>query len=461
MVYLSTVQKTINMKTTSTLNPLKQNSALVTIALVIAGIMLPFCLSAQNLISNSTFSNGTTGWNGGCTVEIHTENVYGGPNASNYVTEIDGETCLDQNICIMPGLTYQLTFKATRRADANTPSTASISIKVRGNNSNSNYVNQAKGFNNTTFNWTTQSYTFTVPANSSDKSINIHIKDNNNSGTYGVLLDDIELHPQTDMAINGTASAVLNSTYNYSVSNSPSSGITYNWNMGADASTTSSTSATPSTKWTSTGNKNMSVVISNSSCVVATLTKSIAVTGVLPVTFTSFTGVIKDNKAALSWSTANEVNNNYFIIERSVNGRNFDSVGRVQAGNSASNKYSFSENNSNTTSYYRLKQVDLNGTFIYSSVITLKYSGSSREMTIYPAQATTTIQYVVANEVQATATVQVFNMAGQPVISQKEVLTTGLNNRSLNVSNLAAGAYILKLQVPATGTTVVKKFQKL
>jgi hypothetical protein len=460
MVYLSTVQKTTKMKSTSTLNPLKQNSAL-TFALIIAGIFLPFCLSAQNLITNSNFSNGTTGWNGGCTVEIHTEPVYGGPDASNYVTEIDGETCLDQNVCIMPGYTYQLTFRATRRADANTPSTASISIKVRGNNSNANYLNQAKGFNNTTFNWTTQSYTFTVPANSSDKSINIHIKDNNNSGTYGVLLDNIELHPQTDMAIDGASSAVLNAAYNYSVSNSPSSGITYNWSMGTDASTATSTSATPSTKWTSAGEKTMSVVISNSSCVVATLTKSISVTGALPVTFTGFTGVIRDNKAALSWSTMNEVNNSYFIIERSVNGRNFDSVGRVQAGSSSANSYSFSENNSNATSYYRLKQVDLNGTFIYSAVITLKNSGSSKEMTIYPAQATSTIQYVVATEAQATATVQVFNMAGQPVISKKEVLSTGLNNRSLNVSHLAAGAYFLKLQVPATGATSVKKFQKL
>ena len=205
----------------------------------------------------------------------------------------------------------------------------------------------------------------------------------------------------------------------------------------------------------------MSVVISNSSCVVATLTKSIAVTGVLPVTFTSFTGVIKDNKAALSWSTTNEVNNSHFIIERSINGRNFDSVGRVQAGSNSANRYAFSENNSNATSYYRLKQVDLNGTFIYSAVITLKNAGSTREMTIYPAQATTTIQYVVANEAQATATVQVFNMTGQPVISQKEVLSTGLNNRSLNVSHLASGAYILKLQIAATGVTAVKKFQKI
>jgi hypothetical protein len=418
-------------------------------------------MQAQNLITNSSFSNGTTGWNGSCSVEVQTESAYGGPDVSNYVTEIDGTTCIDQNVCIMPGFTYTLTFRATRRADAGTPSTASISIRVRGNNSNTNYLTQAKGFNNTTFSWSTQSYTFTVPANSSDRSLNLHIKDNNNSSTFGVLLDDIELHPQTDMAISGAASAVLNATYNYSVSNSPSSGITYNWNMGADAGTATSSSATPSTNWTTSGIKTMTVVISNSSCVVATLTKAIAVSGALPVTFTNFTGVIKDNKAALSWSTAHEMNNSYFIIERSLNGRSFDSVGRVQAGSGSSNTYSFSENNSNATSYYRLKQVDVNGSYLYSTVIALKNAGSSKEMMVYAAQAASTIQYVVSNEAQATAIVQVFNMAGQPVISQKEVLSAGLNNRSLNVSALATGAYILKLQIPATGVTAVKKFAKM
>jgi hypothetical protein len=300
-----------------------------------------------------------------------------------------------------------------------------------------------------------------VPANSSDRSLNLHIKDNNNSSTFGVLLDDIELHPQTDMAISGAASAVLNATYNYSVSNSPSSGITYNWNMGADAGTATSSSATPSTNWTTSGIKTMTVVISNSSCVVVTLTKAIAVSGALPVTFTNFTGVIKGNKAALSWSTAHEMNNSYFIIERSLNGRSFDSVGRVQAGSGSSNTYSFSENNSNATSYYRLKQVDVNGSYLYSTVIALKNAGSSKEMMVYAAQAASTIQYVVSNEAQATAIVQVFNMAGQPVISQKEVLSAGLNNRSLNVSALATGAYILKLQIPATGVTAVKKFAKM
>ncbi|WP_166437259.1 T9SS type A sorting domain-containing protein [Niastella caeni] len=449
------------MKTIATLYPSKQNRSTPKISMIIAGLLMPLFLSAQNLTTNSSFNSGTTGWTNTCTVEIYPETTYGGTNASNNVTEIDKETCIDQDVCIMPGVTYVLSFKGTRRTAGGAPSSVGINVKIKGVNTGTTYINQDRNYNNTTFNYTTQTYAFTVAANSNDRKINIHIKDNNNHTTLGAILDDIELRPQTELAISGSTSALVGATYNYAVSNSPAAGITYNWSMGANATNASSTSATPSTGWTTAGNKTMSVSISNSSCVVTSLSAAVVVSGVLPVTFTNFTGIIKDNKAALTWSTGREENNSHFIIERSANGRTYDSVGRVQAGSNISNTYTFTENNTNAISYYRLKQVDISGTYMYSSVVTLKNTGSSREMTVYPAQATSTVQYVISNNAQATATLQVFNLAGQSVMSQKEVLQQGVNIRSLNVSQLATGTYILKLQVPATGVTAIKQFQKL
>jgi hypothetical protein len=455
------VQKTNKMKTATTPNPSKTNPSMSKIGLIIASLLMPVFVSAQNLVTNADFSNGSTSWASSCSVEIYSETVYGGSNASNSVTEIDEETCIDQDVCIMAGVTYSLSFKGSRRTAGGAPSSVGVSIKIKGVHTGTTYVNQNKSYTNTSFNLSTQTYTFTVPANSNERKINIHIKDDNNHTTLGAILDDIELHPQTDMAISGATSAVIGTTYNYSVSNSPSSGITYNWDMGANANNATSTSATPSTSWSATGNKNLSVTISNSTCVVTSLSAAVVVTGVLPVTFTNFTGIIKDNKAALTWSTSHEENNSYFVIEHSVNGRTYDSAGRVQAGANLTNTYSFTENNTNAISYYRLKQVDINGTYIYSPVITLKNTGSNQEMTIYPTQATSTIQYVVSNNAQVTATVQVFTIAGQPVISQKEVLQKGISIKSLNVSKLASGAYLLKLQIPATGVSAIKQFQKL
>jgi hypothetical protein len=451
------------MKTATTPTPLKQNSSLSTLVLVLASLLFPFFVQAQNLVTNSSFTQGTTGWLSNCSIEVNDETVYGGSNASNSVTEVDKQRCIDQDVCILAGVTYQLTFKGSRRIDASTPASPGIAIEVTGVNSNTSYVSQTKSYSNTSFGWTNQSYSFSIPANSSDKKVNIHFADNNNHTTYGVVIDDVELRIQPAMTISGPTTAVVGTgaAYSYSVSNIPSSSFTYNWSLGANATNATSTSATPSTSWTTTGTKNLSVAISNSTCVVTTLSAAVVVTGTLPVNFTSFSGVIKDNKAALSWSTAHEENNSYFVVERSANGRSYDSVGRVQAGSSTSNTYSFTEDNANAISYYRLKQVDANGTYTYSTVITLKNANGSREMTVYPTQATSTIQYVVTNEAQAKAMVQVFNITGQPVISQQEVLLGGLNVRSVNVSNLVKGAYFLKLNIPALGVTVVKQFQKM
>ncbi|HEY8894690.1 MAG TPA: hypothetical protein VIM79_07735, partial [Niastella sp.] len=280
------------MKTATTPNPSKQINTFSFILLVFASLLFPFLASAQNLVTNSSFTNGTTGWSSSCSMEVYDETVYGGSNSSNNVTEIDRERCLDQNICIMPGITYTISFRGTRRIDGNTPSTVGITLQVKGVTSNTLYVNQNKSYSNTSWGWTSQTYTFTVPANSSDKTVNIHIQDNNNHSTYGVIMDDIELHPQTDMAISGVTSATVGTAYSYSVSNSPASGITYNWSMGANATTATSSAATPSTSWTTTGSKSLSVSISNGTCVVTSLSSTISVTSVLPVTFTNFTGVI-------------------------------------------------------------------------------------------------------------------------------------------------------------------------
>lgn len=210
------------MKTATTPNPSKTN--LSKIVLIIASMLLPVFVSAQNLVTNADFSNGSTSWAGSCSVEINSETVYGGSNASNYVTEIDKETCIDQNVCIMTGVTYNLTFRGARRTIGGAPSTVGISIKIKGVNSGTTYVSEDKNYSNTSFNFSTQTYTFTVPANSSDRNVNIHIQDYNNNSILGVILDAVELHPQSDMAISGTTSAAIGVTYNYSVSNSPYSG---------------------------------------------------------------------------------------------------------------------------------------------------------------------------------------------------------------------------------------------
>lgn len=93
----------------------------------------------------------------------------------------------------------------------------------------------------------------------------------------------------------------------------------------------------------------------------------------LPVTFLKFTVTNRQENALLQWSTDHEINNNHFEIERSGNGSSFTQIGKVFASadnSSAIKNYSYlDQNTSAAKQYYRLKQVDNDGGFIYSPVV--------------------------------------------------------------------------------------------
>ena len=105
----------------------------------------------------------------------------------------------------------------------------------------------------------------------------------------------------------------------------------------------------------------------------------------LPVTLISFVGKRLDaRQVQLDWTTTSETNNDHFEIERTLNpATGFETVGSVKGkGNSAANvSYQFTDPNSETVyTYYRLKQVDLDGSFAYSRIIAVK--GYHQELTV-------------------------------------------------------------------------------
>jgi hypothetical protein len=118
-------------------------------------------------------------------------------------------------------------------------------------------------------------------------------------------------------------------------------------------------------------------------------TLTIGYSSPLPVELVSFTCSNTENGTLLQWKTASEFNSDYFTIERSGDGINFDSIGRVNAaGNSnVPTQYAFIDSNSG---YYRLKMVDIDGTFEISVVsdchqtITGSMQKLSEPLIVYP-----------------------------------------------------------------------------
>lgn len=172
---------------------------------------------------------------------------------------------------------------------------------------------------------------------------------------------------------------------------------------------------------------------------------------VIPVELTSFTAKSDNNSVTLNWTTATELNNSGFQIERS-NGSDYQSVGFVAGhGTSTSaHSYVFVDQNLETGTYtYRLKQVDLDGTFEYSKAVEVEVLGL-REYTLdqnypNPFNPSTTINFSLA--VDSKVSLKVFNVLGQEVASLLNgQMSAGSQKVSFDASSLNSGVYFYRLE---------------
>ena len=172
---------------------------------------------------------------------------------------------------------------------------------------------------------------------------------------------------------------------------------------------------------------------------------------VLPVELIYFKAEKKENGVVLDWATASEINNEKFQIEESYDKETFIKLGEVegQGTDYAINNYSFKTESLNKgISYYRLKQIDYNGQYTYSNIISVNHDTESRQTgTLYPNPATqgwANLEYnsISDNEVS----ISFFDMAGNVVSVETQSIYSGINLLSLDVSDLNHGLYIVEIK---------------
>jgi hypothetical protein len=166
--------------------------------------------------------------------------------------------------------------------------------------------------------------------------------------------------------------------------------------------------------------------------------------GTLPVQLISFKGAYADDYIQLNWATASEINSDFFDIERSIEGKNFVNIGRVQAyGTSNTLKtYQFKDElTKNVLQYYRLKQVDKDGSFQYSRIIAVSREKSTPTK-VYPNPATNLV-IVEAKNADPIKSMTIYNAIGQIVLTENRI------SNVLNINTLHKGIYILELTTEA------------
>jgi N-acetylneuraminic acid mutarotase len=179
---------------------------------------------------------------------------------------------------------------------------------------------------------------------------------------------------------------------------------------------------------------------------------------VLPLTLLNFSGSVIQNNVLLSWQTTLEFNTAYFNIRHSIDGKNFTTLGLVNAVNNSSftKKYSFTDQNPRPGSnFYRLKIADNDGKVSYSKIVEVT-TPLKKSLSIFPNPVQDII-YVEVNGDDEKATIQIFDMSGRKV-REEIIVLNGTNYFSLSIKNIPKGVYslILKKQY----TTERRKFVK-
>jgi len=168
----------------------------------------------------------------------------------------------------------------------------------------------------------------------------------------------------------------------------------------------------------------------------------------LPVELLSFTAALENTKVSLKWQTATEINNDYFVVERSQDGVSFSGISKVKgAGNSLQlNTYSqLDAAPLKGVAYYRLKQVDINGDFTYSKIVAVNNKAGiiAQQLAAYPNPTSNKVTLVISNLAAATYTIEVRDLTGKLLLASEVNLDTKSAEVELNLHTLSAGIYLI------------------
>ncbi|WP_422359595.1 T9SS type A sorting domain-containing protein [Reichenbachiella sp.] len=174
----------------------------------------------------------------------------------------------------------------------------------------------------------------------------------------------------------------------------------------------------------------------------------------LPVELVRFTADLSDNQVKLDWTTSSELNNEYFEVQRSSNGENYEVIGMVD-GNGTTNEfidYQFVDDKPYYgLSYYRLVQVDYDGTRNVHAPVTVNNEGykSSIEVSVFPNPAHSNNVNVrfASHDENSIIQISLFDLSGNLVHMEETTPSLGISDIHLNIrGEIQSGIYLVAVQ---------------
>jgi hypothetical protein len=188
----------------------------------------------------------------------------------------------------------------------------------------------------------------------------------------------------------------------------------------------------------------------------------------LPVSLTEFKGYKKGKFNELVWSTANELNNKGYEVQKSFDATHFLPITFLESkginGNSSTNlDYNFTDfKNVDGSVFYRLKQIDKNGKSSFSKVISVKgeKSGDIIITDIYPNPAISNVNAIISSSKQQNISLTIVDVFGKILMNKNAQIQGGFNTLSLNIDKLSKGNYFIKIINDKGMSISVNKFVK-
>jgi hypothetical protein len=162
--------------------------------------------------------------------------------------------------------------------------------------------------------------------------------------------------------------------------------------------------------------------------------------GVLPIKLSNFNLLAKNSLVRLTWRTDTEINNDYFLIQKSSDGINYETIGRVNGAmhSNLPRYYSFDDKTYLKENYYRLQQFDLGGNYTYSKTLYYK-NESTKTLVIVPSSSNNFIKIMVTS--QQKSELSLFNIEGVKL----KAIKAFNGDYTMDISLLDAGIYVLQL----------------
>lgn len=166
---------------------------------------------------------------------------------------------------------------------------------------------------------------------------------------------------------------------------------------------------------------------------------------VLPLNLLNFNGRTNArNETELSWQTADETNTKNFLVEWRTGSTNFNSIGTVPAKGNTYNAYNFLHSTpADGYNYYRLKMVDVDGRFTYSSTVRTGNNFKNNHIVVYPNPVSAALNITAQADKEELVFFRLMNVEGKVVATKSLLLRKGSNTFTWNIVQLKAGNYFI------------------